>query len=42
MPEEGVPLLSGDLAFSQHHGGHTNGPNWENFITFASRYLDRR
>jgi len=42
MPEEGVPLLSGDLAFSQHHGGHSNGPNWENFITFASRYLDRR
>ena len=38
MPEEGTPLIAGDLAFSQHHGGHTNGPNWPNFIEFASRY----
>ncbi|HEY0866202.1 MAG TPA: hypothetical protein VGE01_02420 [Fimbriimonas sp.] len=41
MPPEGTPLVEGDLAFSQHHGGHTNGPNWPKFLTFASRYLDR-
>lgn len=40
MPEEGTPLIKGDLAFSQHHGGHTNGPNWPVFIEFARRYLD--
>lgn len=42
MPPEGTPLIDGDLAFSQHHGGHTNGPNWPTFIEFASRYLDGR
>ena len=41
MPPEGTPLIDGDLAFSQHHGGHTNDPNWDTFIQFASRYLDR-
>ncbi len=41
MPPEGTPLIDGDLAFSQHHGGHTNGPNWPTFIQFASRYWDR-
>lgn len=42
MPPEGTPLIEGDLAFSQHTGGHTNGPNWGNFITFASRYWEKR
>jgi hypothetical protein len=41
MPPEGTPLIEGDLAFSQHHGGHTNGPNWPTFIKFAERYLGR-
>lgn len=39
MPPEGTPALTGDLAFSQHTGGHTNGPNWTNFLEFASRYF---
>jgi hypothetical protein len=39
MPPEGTPLLDGDLAWSQHHGGHTDGPNWPNFINFASKYF---
>ena len=34
-----TPLLSGDLAFRQHSGGHTPAPNWPTFITFASRYI---
>lgn len=41
MPPEGTPFIDGDLAFSQHHGGHTNDPNWPTFIEFASRYLGR-
>ena len=39
MPPEGTPLIDGDLAFSQHHGAHTNVPNWPIFIEFASRYF---
>ncbi len=32
-------LLAGDLAFRQHSSGHTDGPNWPFFLTFAERYL---
>ncbi|HET9268325.1 MAG TPA: hypothetical protein VFO31_09180 [Vicinamibacterales bacterium] len=32
-------LVSGELAFRQHRGGHTAGPNWPTFITWAERYL---
>ena len=39
MPPIGTPLMSGDLAFRQHHYGHTPGPNWPYFLRFASRYL---
>ena len=31
--------IDGDIAFRQHTGGHTPGPNWPTFLTFASRYL---
>ena len=34
-----TPLITGDLAFRQHAGGHTPAPNWPTFITFASRYI---
>jgi len=27
------------VAFRQHSGGHTPGPNWPTFLTFASRYF---
>jgi hypothetical protein len=39
MPPIGTGLLDGDLAFRQHEGAHTVGPNWPYFITWASRYL---
>ncbi|HXX43449.1 MAG TPA: hypothetical protein VEJ38_01880 [Candidatus Acidoferrales bacterium] len=39
MPPIGTALVSGDLAFRQHEGGHTDGPNWPAFLEFASRYL---
>jgi hypothetical protein len=32
-------LIEGDLAFRQHRGGHTTGPNWPTFLAFADRYL---
>jgi hypothetical protein len=32
-------LLEGDVAFRQHSGGHTAGPNWPYFIQFAKRYF---
>lgn len=33
-------LDSGDLAFRQHEGGHTVGPNWPFFLEWAKKYLD--
>jgi hypothetical protein len=39
FPPLGV-LVDGDLAYRQHEGGHTNGPNWPTFLTFAQRYLE--
>jgi hypothetical protein len=32
-------LDSGDIAFRQHEGGHTVGPNWPYFIEWAKRYF---
>lgn len=39
FPPMETPLTDGDLAFRQHSGGHTTGPNWPTFITWASRYF---
>jgi hypothetical protein len=39
FPAIETPLIDGDVAFRQHSGGHTPGPNWPTFITFASRYI---
>jgi len=39
LPPIGTPLIDGEVAFRQHSGGHTPGPNWPTFLTFASRYL---
>jgi hypothetical protein len=30
-------LVDGDVAFRQHEGGHTTGPNWPYFIKFTER-----
>ncbi|WP_460983836.1 glucuronyl esterase domain-containing protein [Spirosoma fluminis] len=32
-------LVTGDIAFRQHSGGHTTGPNWPTFLQFADRYM---
>jgi hypothetical protein len=39
FPPIETALISGDVAFRQHTGGHTPAPNWPTFIEFASRYL---
>jgi len=39
FPPIETPLIEGDVAFRQHTGGHTPGPNWPTFLTFAGRYL---
>jgi hypothetical protein len=39
FPEVETPLTDGDLAWRQHKGGHTTGPNWPTFLTFAGRYI---
>ncbi len=39
FPPIETALVDGDIAFRQHTGGHTPGPNWPTFLTFAGRYL---
>lgn len=39
FPPIETALIDGDIAFRQHTGGHTTGPNWPTFLTFASRYI---
>jgi hypothetical protein len=40
-PPVGTSLVLGEIAFRQHDGGHTPGPNWPVFLDFASRYFKR-
>jgi (4-O-methyl)-D-glucuronate---lignin esterase len=39
MPPIETALIDGDIAFRQHRGGHTAGPNWPTFLQFADRYV---
>ncbi len=38
FPVLGTPLFSGEIAFRQHAGGHSTGPNWSTWIAWACRY----
>ena len=38
FPVLGTALVKGDIAYRQHAGGHTTGPNWSTWIAWASRY----
>jgi hypothetical protein len=40
-PPAETALIDGEIAFRQHSGGHTVGPNWPTFLQFAERYLAR-
>jgi hypothetical protein len=39
MPGVNVGLLDGQLAWRQHDGGHTDGPNWKYLIPWADKFL---
>jgi lysophospholipase L1-like esterase len=39
MPPVNTGLLDGQLAWRQHDGGHTDGPNWKYFIAWADKFL---
>ncbi len=42
MPAVNVSMLDGHLAWRQHDGGHTDGPNWKYFIPWAIRMMSSR
>jgi lysophospholipase L1-like esterase len=37
MPPVLTGLMDGQLAWRQHDGGHTDGPNWKHFIPWAEK-----
>jgi lysophospholipase L1-like esterase len=39
MPPVNVGLLDGGLAWRQHDGGHTDGPNWKYFLAWADKSI---
>jgi len=39
FPPIETSMIEGEIAFRQHKGGHTTGPNWRTFLTYANRYL---
>ncbi len=40
FPPQETALVNGEIAFRQHSGGHTTGPNWTTFLKFAERYFE--
>jgi lysophospholipase L1-like esterase len=40
MPPVNTGLLDGQLAWRQHDGGHTDGPNWKYFIPWADKFME--
>ncbi|MCZ2471775.1 acetylxylan esterase [Aquirufa ecclesiirivi] len=38
-PKINEALTQGNIAFRMHDKGHVTGPNWPNFIEYASKYL---
>jgi hypothetical protein len=39
FPPQETALVEGEVAFRQHSGGHTTGPNWPTFLKYAERYF---
>lgn len=39
MPAFNVDMLDGTLAWRQHDGGHTDGPNMKHFISWANKQI---
>ena len=40
MPPVNEGLLGGQLAWRQHDGGHTDGPNWKYFIAWCDKFFN--
>lgn len=40
FPSLGTALTDGEIAYRQHAGGHSTGPNWSTWIAWAGRYWD--
>jgi hypothetical protein len=40
FPYLGLALVNGEIAFRQHAGGHSTGPNWSTWIAWAHNYWD--
>ena len=38
FPPLGTPLVHGEIAFRQHAGGHSMGPNWSTWLAWACKY----
>ena len=41
FPLMGTPLVSGEIAWRQHAGGHNTGPNWSTWIAWAYNYWNK-
>ena len=41
FPKIGTVLVDGDVGFQQHTGGHTDGPTWPTFLSFAERFIGK-
>lgn len=39
FPPIETALINGDIGFRQHKEGHTPGPNWPTFLSFAEKYF---
>ena len=40
MPAPDVALVSGDIAFREHIGAHTDVPDWPVFLEYAAKYFN--
>jgi hypothetical protein len=41
FPPQETSLVGGEIAFRQHSGGHTVGPNWPVFLDYAEKYFSK-
>jgi hypothetical protein len=39
FPPQETAIVDGEIAFRQHEGGHSVGPNWPYFLKYAERYF---
>jgi hypothetical protein len=42
MPDVNVSIMDGQLAWRQHDGGHTDGPNWKYFIPWVDKNIGHK